>query len=274
MSLTQRIDGIEVGERSLAFWGLGQVGVAIKGPEGVIYVDPYLTASDGEGGTLDRSFPPPVEPAEVTNASAVLLTHDHIDHTDPETILPLASASPEARLVCPATSRNTLVEAGLDASRITVPEVGEPVEVAGATVTATPSAHTEVGYDPDLGYPFLGYVIEWNGVTVYHAGDTVVHDGLIEALSGRNVDVAFLPINGRDYFRTRDGIVGNTDYREAVHLAEELDFGLLVPTHYDLFEFNGADPGFFVSYLYRLNPARRHKLILPGELFYFAGEPA
>jgi L-ascorbate metabolism protein UlaG (beta-lactamase superfamily) len=274
MGLTERIDGVEVGERALAFWGLGQVGVAIKGPGGVIYVDPYLTASNGEGGTLDRSFPPPVEPAEVTNASALLLTHDHVDHTDPETILPLAAASPGASFVCPAISRETLVEAGLDSSRITVPEVGEPVEVAGATVTAIPSAHTDAEYDPDRGYRFLGYVIEWNGVAVYHAGDTVVHDGMIEALSGRRVDVAFLPINGRDYFRTRDGIVGNTDYREAVHLAEELDFGLIVPTHYDLFEFNGADPGFFVSYLYRLNPARRHKMILPGELFYFVREPA
>ena len=274
MGLAERIDGVEAGERALAFWGLGQVGVAIKGPTGVIYVDPYLTASNGAGGTLNRSFPPPIEPGEVTNASAALLTHDHVDHTDPETILPLASASREASFVCPATSRKTLVEAGLDPDRVTVPEVGEPLEVAGATVTAVPSAHTEVEYDPDLGYPYLGYVIEWNGVAVYHAGDTVIHDGLIESLSGRRIDVAFVPINGRDYFRTRDGIAGNTDFREAAHLAEELDFGLIVPTHYDLFEFNGADPGHFVSYLYRLNPARRHKLIGPGELFYFARESA
>ena len=51
-----------LGERSLAFWGLGQVGVAIKGPEGVLYVDPYLTDSDGEGGSLPRTFPPPIAP--------------------------------------------------------------------------------------------------------------------------------------------------------------------------------------------------------------------
>ena len=50
-------------------------------------------------------------------------------------------------------------------------------------------------------------------------------------------------------FRTREGIVGNTDYREAAHLAEELDFGLVVPTHFDLFAFNAVDPGYFASYL-------------------------
>jgi L-ascorbate 6-phosphate lactonase len=272
MGLSERMNEVELVDRALAFWGLGQVGVAIKGPTGVLYVDPYLTDSDGEGGRLERSFPPPLEPEEVTNASAVLLTHDHIDHTDPETLLPLASASPEARFICPSTSRDTLEEAGLDRDRITVPEVGEPLEVAGATATAVPSAHTELERDPEGGYPYLGYVIEWNGVTLYHAGDTVIYDGLIETLGRWEIDVAFVPINGRDFFRTREGIVGNTDYREVAHLAEELDFGLVVPTHYDLFAFNAVDPGYFVSYLYSLNHERRHKLLRPGELLHFVRE--
>lgn len=272
MGLSERIDALGVGEDSLAFWALGQVGVAIKGPTGVIYVDPYLTDSDGGGGSLERTFAPPVEPGEITNASAVLLSHNHIDHTDPDTAMPLSEASPGARFVAPFTSRDTMVEAGLAADRIVVPEVGEPLEVAGARVTAIPSSHTELEYDPARGYPYLGFVIEWNGVTVYHAGDTVVYDGLIERLSAWDVDVAFVPINGRDFFRTGRGLVGNTDFREAAELAEVLDFSLIVPTHYDLFADNAADPGHFVSFLYNLNHARHHKLLRPGELLYFAKE--
>jgi L-ascorbate metabolism protein UlaG (beta-lactamase superfamily) len=269
MALIERIDALEVGDDTLAFFGLGQVGVAIKGSQGVIFIDPYLTDSDGAGGTLERTFPPPVPPGEVTNADAVLLTHDHIDHTDPATILPLAEASPDARFVTAYTSRDTLVAAGLGEARISVPDVGEPFEVAGARVTAVPSAHTELEHDPERGYPFLGFVIEYNGVTVYHAGDTVIYEGLIETLSAWTIDVAFVPINGGDFFRTAQGIIGNTDFREAAELAEALNVGLIVPTHYDLFAFNGADPGHFVSYLYNLNPARRHKLLRPGELMYF-----
>ena len=158
MGMISGIDGLKVGEQALAFWGLGQVAVAIKGPEGVLYVDPYLTDSDGEGGSLERTFPPPLRPDEVTNADWVLLTHDHIDHTDPETVLPLSAASPQARFVAPSTSRDTLVGAGLDAGRVVVPEIGRPLQVAGATVTAVPSAHTELEYDPGRGYPYLGYV--------------------------------------------------------------------------------------------------------------------
>jgi L-ascorbate 6-phosphate lactonase len=273
IDLISRIDALEVGGRSLAFWGLGQVGVAIKGPGGVLYVDPYLTDSDGQGGSLPRTFPPPLTPAEVTNATAVLLTHVHIDHTDPDTVLPLSEASPDARYVASFTSCDTLVEAGLDGDRIVVPEVGEPVEIAGARITAVPSSHTELEHDPERGYPYLGYVIEWNGVTVYHAGDTVVYDGLIETLSTWDINVAFVPINGRDYFRTGRGIIGNTDFRETAELTETLDIGLIVPTHYDLIEGNTADPGHFVSHLYSLNPMRPHKLLRPGELLYFVRDP-
>ena len=32
---------------ALAIWGLGQLGVAIKGPAGIVYVDRYSTNSDG-----------------------------------------------------------------------------------------------------------------------------------------------------------------------------------------------------------------------------------
>ena len=248
------------------------MGVAIKGPTGVLYVDPYLTDSDGNGGSLPRTFPPPLAPAEVTNASAVLLTHAHIDHTDPDTILPLSEASPGARFVAPSTSRNALVEAGLDRGRIVVPAVGESFEISGATVTAVPSAHTELEYDPERGYPYLGYVIEWNDVTVYHAGDTVVYEGLIETLSAWDIDLAFVPINGRDFFRTQRNIIGNTDFRETVEFTETLDIGLIVPTHYDLIEGNTADPGHFVSHLHAMNPMRPHKLLRPGELLYFVRE--
>lgn len=270
--MVERITALEVQERSLAFWALGQVGVVIKGPDAVIYVDPYLTDSDGAGGRLERAFPPPLSPEEVTNASAVLLTHDHPDHTDPESLLPLSAASPQARFVCPFTSRDVLSGADLDAGRTTIPQVGESVEVAGARITAIPSAHTGLEHHPEKGYPYLGYIVEWNGVTVYHAGDTVIHDGLIETLSAWKIDVAFIPINGRDYFRARAGIVGNTDFREAAHLAQELDFGLLVPTHFDLLKFNFADPGHFVSYFHRLNVYGRYKVLRPGELLYYIKE--
>ncbi len=204
----------------------------------------------------------------------MLLTHDHVDHTDLRTVSPLAEASSDASVVVSFTARDTLAEAGLETGRLVVPEVGKALSAAGATIAAIPSAHTELERDPERGYPYLGYVVQWGGVTIYDAGDTVLYDGLIKTLSGWRIDGAFVPINGRDYFRTKNGIVGNTDLREAAKLAETLDVGVIVPTHHDLLTFNAADPGHFISYLYRLNPMRRHKVLRPGELFYFVQEEA
>ena len=62
MGLTDRMGEVELVERQLAFWGLGQVGVAIKGPTGVLYVDPYLTDSDGEAGRSSAASRPRSSP--------------------------------------------------------------------------------------------------------------------------------------------------------------------------------------------------------------------
>ena len=55
---------------------------------------------------------------------------------------------------------------------------------------------------------FVGYVLA-GGRRVYHSGDTIVTDALTEALTPLGVDVALLPINGRDAEREARGIVGN-----------------------------------------------------------------
>ncbi|MBX6764863.1 MAG: MBL fold metallo-hydrolase [Rubrobacteraceae bacterium] len=266
--LIPRLEAVEVPPGMLVILGLGQAGVGIRGPEGVIYVDPYLTDYGGEGERLDRCFEPPVDPAAIDDASCVLVSHEHVDHFDPETLGSIASSSPGARFYAPYAC--DFSKAGIDPERVTVPAVDEPFEVAGARITAVPSAHTGLERT-DRGYRYLGYVIECNGVTVYHAGDTVVYDGMIETLSRWRLDAMFLPINGRDYFRTAREIVGNTDFREAVELAETLDVGMVFPTHYDLVAGNTENPAYFVDYINRRNLHRPYHLLRPGELFALLG---
>ena len=94
---------------------------------------------------------------------------------------------------------------------------------------------------------FLGFVIDLGGVRIYHAGDTIHFDGMEETLAPLGIDVALLPINGRDAERERRGIVGNLDHREAAWLGSRIDAGLLVPMHYDLFARNLGFPGALVE---------------------------
>jgi len=87
----------------------------------------------------------------------------------------------------------------------------------------------------------MGYIFKMGGMSLYHSGDTVPFPGLVERLRAHAVEVAFLPINGRDARRRALGTPGNCTGEEALCIAKLAGVKTLVPHHYDLFSFNTAD---------------------------------
>ncbi|MBA3874013.1 MAG: MBL fold metallo-hydrolase, partial [Anaerolineae bacterium] len=63
---------------SLAFWGMGQMGIAIKGPDAILYIDPCLSnvVEDLFGSWWYRAYPPPIAPEAVTNATYHFSSHE------------------------------------------------------------------------------------------------------------------------------------------------------------------------------------------------------
>lgn len=273
-ALVAQVDSLAVPAGMLALWGLGQSGFILKGGQTVAYLDPYLTNSVDEAGyaprgSFPRQFPPPLEPSQATHAQVVFCSHEHVDHTDPQTLVPLARASPRAVIVCSSWSRDMLLAAGMDESRILVPRVGEPCALAGLTFAAVPSAHYAVEAEPGRGHRWLGYVIDLNGVSVYHAGDTILHPELVERLRGSRVDVACLPVNGRDFWREQRGIIGNLDPREAAELAATIEADVLIPMHNDMFALNHVSPAVLADFLDRHYPRQKCHWLQPGELYLY-----
>jgi L-ascorbate metabolism protein UlaG (beta-lactamase superfamily) len=112
---------------------------------------------------------------------------------------------------------------------------------------------------------FVGYVFG-EARTVYHAGDTIVTPQLLSTLPPLGVEIALLPINGRDAERESRGIVGNMSAAEAVELALEIGASSVVPYHWDGFAGNTVSPGTVVdaagARLHVHVPARFEKLCL------------
>jgi L-ascorbate metabolism protein UlaG (beta-lactamase superfamily) len=147
--------------------------------------------------------------------------------------------------------------------RLVGAQPGDRVVLDGVTVHALPARHgvgmqDAYSFGRELSgglYRYLGYVVD-DGVTrVYHAGDTTAYDGLIERLRALQVDVALLPINGRDHYREAAGVVGNMDHREAARLAADAGVDLLVPMHYDTFPNNLGYPAHLVDVVRRDHPS-------------------
>jgi L-ascorbate metabolism protein UlaG (beta-lactamase superfamily) len=250
---------------------LGQAGFRLRAGGLHVLIDPFL--SDHEA----RLFPPPDPVPLAAGVDYLLSTHEHLDHLDTAFLPTLAEHSPNATVVLPRPHVGRVEELGVGLATIGV-QPGDSLDLsADVRLEVMPAWH---GFDLVDGYSegrdeegracFVGYVLRAPGPSVYHSGDTIVTDGLREALAGAAIDVALLPINGRDYFREAVGLVGNMDAREAVKLSEEGGFKLLVPMHWDLFEGNTVRPGLAIdeaaerSTLHVLTLARYAPIVLPA----------
>lgn len=228
---------------SFAFWWLGQLGFIFKIGETVLLIDPFLSAFP------DRQVEPFLAPEDLEGVDYVLGTHDHLDHIDHPVWKKIAEGSPKCRFIVSELLIDSLSrELDIPKDRFIAANDGRRLELSGLTVTGVAAAHEFLDEQNGL-YPYLGYVIEGNGCTLFHSGDSCVYEGYLTKLQKWKLDAAFLPINGRDAVRLESGCIGNMTYQEAVDLAGMLRVGLAVPGHYDMFDYNGCDPTLFQEYL-------------------------
>jgi L-ascorbate metabolism protein UlaG (beta-lactamase superfamily) len=162
--------------------------------ERTIYIDPW-------------GIPDDAPPADV-----IVITHAHRDHFCIEDIERLST--PSTKLVAPHDVAREL------SGDVTPVAPGQSHEIGGLRFTTVPAYNTReeaLDFHPQANR-WVGYVLELEGHTYYHAGDT---DHTPE-LSDVRADVAMLPIGG----------TYTMEVTEAAGLAKAISPQIAVPMHY------------------------------------------
>ncbi|MBI3880524.1 MAG: MBL fold metallo-hydrolase [Verrucomicrobia bacterium] len=250
----------------LSIWWLGQSGFLVQWRGRHLLLDPYLSDSlTKKYATTDKPHTRITErviaPERLDFIDLATSSHNHTDHLDAETLLPLASVNPKLQLVIPEANRAFVTDRlkcprefphGLDA--------GVSLTLGNFTFHGIPAAHNELDRDAEGRHKFLGYVIEAGPWRIYHSGDTKLFPGMEEWLRPLKVSVALLPVNGD---RPERRVAGNLDGKEAAQLAHAIGADVVIPCHYDLFEFNTATPDGFVGECRRLH--QHYSVLQNGE---------
>jgi len=247
-------------DQTLHFAWAGQAGFILNSADSRFAIDLYLSDSlavkyEGAHYPHQRMMPVPIPQERVRDLDLLLSTHGHSDHMDPGTIGPVLEASPAAVFACPTSEREKAVARGADPERLVGLVAGKTWRhSAGLSVTAIPSAHEGFETDAAGHHRYLGYIIEAGEWRIYHSGDCVPYDELSSTLRALRIDLAFMPVNGRDAERLSRGVPGNFTPEECLQICREAEIPHLVVCHFGLFSFNTIDRGVLTGSLQELAP--------------------
>jgi L-ascorbate metabolism protein UlaG (beta-lactamase superfamily) len=189
----------------------------------------------------------------VKNADMILATHGHAGHLDAPSIAAMLAGSPRAKVVLPKSTADAAHAQGIEYPRMTTTDSDLRIEYFKdnlyGRIYAVPSAHPHLDWTAPGGYPYLGYLIRFGRWTVYHAGDGVRYDTLAERLRPYNVNVALLPVGGKNF-----------SVSDAAQLAEDIGATWLVPMHYE----PGGESD-FIDHMLGQRPHQQFKLFQIGE---------
>jgi L-ascorbate 6-phosphate lactonase len=270
-ALKRQIEMTNLPNDLLSLWYLGQEGFVFKYSGVTVCIDPYLSnwVYELSGEPWSRAFDPPLDPASCPEFDYVICTHHHEDHMDKLTLQALKRSSPNTKFIVPRAHLGLLREWGIEEARTIGISHGETLDLAGIQIQAFAAMHERLEQDSSGEHLYLGYLFRFGGISVYHAGDTLIYRELVKWVTERKPDIALIPINGRDYVRSEAGIVGNCNYRDAADLSVNSGADVVIPIHYGLFPHNDENPAYFVDYLYRRYPKQKFHMFIPGEHFVY-----
>lgn len=208
-----------------------------------VLIDPFFGDAPKETA-LERRVPCAVKPRDLKKVDVVLATHEHFDHFEKESIEFFAR------------EHGAMVGAHYDLlarldihERQKVPlEEKKPFCFKGVRVTPLPAHH------PNAFCPY-GFNLEYGGVRVFHAGDTDLNRTLLE----HKADILLVPIGGKL----------TMDIVDAVRVVKTMKPRIVIPMHYDTFDFIAASPHEFKNRIDKSVLKTECVVLEPGQAYTY-----
>jgi L-ascorbate 6-phosphate lactonase len=261
MRLIEKIGNVQVNAGQIALFYLGQAGICIKTSDNkLIVIDAYMSDACDRMFGFKRMVPTVLEPEEI-DADLFLSTHSHADHLDPDS-LPVVAKNGKTFFVGSPDCEEFYKQNNLSKERYAILKEGEEYGTKGVRIKAIFADHGELAPDAN------GLLIEVEGITIYHTGDTCFRPDKIKSSLSKKIDIMMAPINGQ---------YGNLNAAEACALATVVKPGIVIACHFWMFlehvSSGGAgDPTTFLSESSGLPSSIKPMVMAPGELLMYANE--
>jgi len=221
----------EVADRQVALFWLGQNSYIFKTYGGsLIALDPYLSRTSTRETYVHPE--PPIRPEEV-EVDYVFCTHDHSDHTDPDTLPMIAKSSPRAFFLGTKESYDHFLRMGIGRECTSI--LSPSLTRSFGDFTVTTFFSVPPGEEATTHY---GYLFDFGGLRIYNMGDSSASvasnpEPVLKPVARARPDIAIFPIVG-DYPGRKP--------EDAFRFAEIVKPKIVIPCHYGCFANRTIDP--------------------------------
>ncbi len=218
-----------------------------------------------------RSAIVPIDPFAIRELDALLATHDHSDHIDPNVAAAvIQNCADDVPFIGPQSCVDKWVSWGVPKERCIVVRPGDVVDVKDVQIIALDSFdRTELVTAPagvtlkdqpvlDMDEKAVNYIITTPGGNLYHAADSHYSNWFTKHGNDYDVHVAV-----GNYGENPRGMMDKLTSIDILRMAEGLDTEVVIPIHYDIWTNFQADPNEILV----LWEMRKHRLQYKFEPF-------
>lgn len=197
-----------------------------------------------------RTQPFVIDPFEVKNVDALVVTHIHSDHLDINTAAAVNQNCPDAKFIGPQEVVDIWLKWGVPVDKTIVVHPGDEVAIGDVkllaleafdrTVLVTesdPNVTLKGKMPKDMNEMAVNYLFQTSGGNIYHAGDSHYSNLFAKHGNEHQVDVCL-----GAYGENPRGITDKVTSVDMLRMAESLNAKVVIPVHYDIWANFMADP--------------------------------